>query len=207
MNLNPQVLDQPLVFADDPLCTDCYSVRLLLEFLQLSYESVYADIEQLDDAFECPVLIQSSLRTSGLMAIFKQLLEVTATQSQWMPAHLFPQMQVWLDFNEKLKLSLGQLRQANLAVDQFLADESSLMKQATQQLRDLDDHLCEQIIVGQRYILAEHPTAADLFVFPQVALAWDAGVTLVPFLHIRRWINHLRHQPMFVPMAGLLAVN
>ncbi|RKG31131.1 glutathione S-transferase family protein [Acinetobacter guerrae] len=205
MNLNP--LPLLLNFADDPLSTDCYSVRLLLEFLQLSYQSEYADIEQIGEVFESPVLIHSSLRVSGLIPIFKELVEATQTQSHWMPAHQFSHIQDWLVFNEKLKLSLGQLRQASLAMDQFLSNEEKLIQQAMQQLRELDDHLCEQTIRGENYLLGEHLTVADLIVFPQVALAWDAGVSLLPFLHIRRWINRIRHQARFIPMAGLLAVN
>lgn len=193
--------------ADDPLATDCYSVRLLLEFLQCPYQSVYADVEQFDGSFEYPVLFTSRLNLSGLMPIFKHVVDVTQTQAQWMPIHFLSQIQHWYDFNEALKLSLGKLRQANLAVDQFLVDEKKLMQQAQQKLRDLDDHLCEQTIRGQDFLLGELPTAADLIVFPQVALVWDAGISLVPFLHIRRWINHIRHQPNFIPMAGLLAVN
>ncbi|MBK5648365.1 glutathione S-transferase family protein [Acinetobacter proteolyticus] len=205
MNVNLSTL--PLNLADDPLSTDCYSVRLLLEFLQLPYQSVYADVEQFDNKFESPVLLDSSSNISGLMFIFQYLIELTGTQSQWIPVYLSSQIQDWHDFNEKLKLSLGQLRQASLAVDQFLTDEKRLFKQAAQQLRELDDHLCEQTICGHRYLLGGQLTAADLIVFPQVALAWDAGVSLLPFLHIRRWINHIRHQPKFIPMAGLLAIN
>ena len=205
MNLNQS--QAAFQLADDPLSTDCYSIRLLLEFLQLPYQSIYADVEQLERKFECPVLFDSTSNHSGLMPIFKQLLEITQTQSQWMPENLSSQIQGWSDFNETLKLSLGILRQANLSVDQFLSNEEQLIQQATQQLRELDDHLCEQTVIGQGYLLGSHPTIADLMIFPQVALAWDAGLSLVPFLHIRRWINRIRHQSHFIPMAGLLAVN
>lgn len=41
MNLNQS--QTAFQLADDPLSTDCYSVRLLLEFLQLPYQSIYAD--------------------------------------------------------------------------------------------------------------------------------------------------------------------
>ncbi|MCU4414981.1 glutathione S-transferase [Acinetobacter sp. WU_MDCI_Axc73] len=205
MNLN----QSQAVFrlADDPLSTDCYSIRLLLEFLQLPYESTYADVEQLDHKFECPVLFDSTFNYSGLMPIFKRLLETPQTQSQWMPENLSSQIQGWHDFNEVLKLSLGTLRQANLSVDQFLSNEETLIQQATQQLRELDDQLCEQTVIGQGYLLGSQPTIADLMIFPQVALAWDAGISLLPFLHIRRWINRIRHQNHFIPMAGLLAIN
>ena len=79
MNLNQS--QAAFQLADDPLSTDCYSVRLLLEFLQLSYQSEYADIEQIDEVFESPVLIHSSLRVSGLIPIFKELVEATNTIS------------------------------------------------------------------------------------------------------------------------------
>ncbi|WP_130804063.1 glutathione S-transferase [Acinetobacter ihumii] len=205
--MSAQSLQPSLTLADDPLSTDCYSVRLLLALLQLEYRAVYADVEQPSQAFQCPVLLGDPA-VVGVMPILHDLVQRTQTESKWIPADVQAQMQQWDEFNQQLKSSLGQLRQANLAVDQFLDHEQQLKQQTQQSLLLLDDHLCEQSIRGQQFLLSEqHPTLADLIVFPQVALAWDAGVSLVPFLHIRRWINRLRHQPHFIPMPGLLAAS
>ncbi|KAF7277613.1 hypothetical protein GWI33_002972 [Rhynchophorus ferrugineus] len=198
-----------LILADDPLSTDCYSVRLLLEFLQLPYQSVYADVEpsfvQQEDELIYPTLLHPEPQISGVLPILHSIVVSTNTQSDWMPEHLSSHIQIWFDFNEQLKQSLGRLRQANIFANQFLVNEQDLILQAHHLLQVLDDHLCDQIIQQQHYLLADHATLADIIVFPQVALAWDAGVSLVSFLHIRRWINRIRGLPAFIPMAGLLA--
>ena len=205
--MSAESLQSSLTLADDPLSTDCYSVRLLLALLALEYRAVYADVEQPSPAFQCPVLFGDP-PVVGVMPILYDIVERTQTESVWMPPAMLAQIQQWYAFNQQLQLSLGQLRQANLAVDQFLPHEQQLTHQAQQSLWLLDDHLCEQSIRGQSFLLTErHPTLADLIVFPQVALAWDAGVSLVPFLHIRRWIQRIRHQPNFIPMPGLLAAS
>lgn len=200
-------LSEPLTFLDDPLATDCYSVRLLLEFLQIPYHSVYHTLNS-DKLQQVPSLIVKENTVEGMAQSLIYLIQYTPNASNWLPEHAPTHLEKWLTLNQKFKQNLGTLRQATLMEDQYLVNEAELIAQANFLLLQLDDHLCNQTIQSKAFLESlSEPTLADLIIFPQVALAWDAGVSLVPFLHIRRWVNKIRHQMHFIPMAGLLAVG
>lgn len=194
--------------VDNPLSTDCYSARLILEALQVPYQSCYDSMDR-SDPYVLPPLVSSNGFDHELVDQFFSFLEISVElQQQWYPKANLNDLKQWNQFNHTLKNSLGVLRKAALGFEYFLNDEVLLIHQAQVKLNQLNDHLCLQSVLEQKWLLnTEQPTLADLVVFPQVALASDAGVKLDDYLHIRRWINRIRHLPYFIPMSGLLAVH
>lgn len=200
-------ISEPLNFLDDPLSTDCYSVRLLLEFLQTPYHSIYEALSS-DQVQHAPSLMVKDTIVEGLANSLIYITKNAPNASNCLPENVQTHLEKWLKLNQDFKQNLGMLREATLMKDEYLANEAELIAQANVLLLQLDDHLCNQTIQSQAFLeSSSEPTLADLIIFPQVALAWDAGVSLVPFLHIRRWVNKIRHQTHFIPMAGLLAVG
>lgn len=194
--------------ADDPLSTECYSVRLILEALQMPYQSCYESMDQSDPYLLPPLLSDRGLEHESVDQFFSFLEVSLELRQQWYPQANLNDLTQWNQFNQTLQNSLGVLRKAALDFGYFLDNEALLTQQAQVKLNQLNDHLCLQTVLGQKWLLnTEQPTLADVLVFPQVALASDAGIKLDDYLHIRRWINRIRHLPYFIPMSGLLAVH
>ena len=52
--------------------------------------------------------------------------------------------------------------------------------------------------------MGERPTIADIACFPYAALASEAGIDLLAYPALHRWIDALRHWPGFIAMPGIL---
>jgi glutathione S-transferase len=49
----------------------------------------------------------------------------------------------------------------------------------------------------------EHPTIADVAVFPYVALARDGKIELAAYPQVLAWIDRLKQLPGYIPMNGI----
>jgi len=65
-------------------------------------------------------------------------------------------------------------------------------------LTQLDKHLSVRT-----WLEFEHPTIADIAVFPYIALAPDGKIDLAPYPHVLAWIDRVKQLPGYIPMAGL----
>ena len=65
-------------------------------------------------------------------------------------------------------------------------------------LTQLDKHLSRHIWLEQ-----EHPTIADIAVFPYVALAKDGKIDLNSYPNVLKWIERVKQLPQFIPMIGI----
>ena len=206
--MNSNIVSVHFKLVDDPLSTECYSVRLILEALEVPYQSYYEPLDALDLNILPPLLSDRGLEHESVDQFFSFLAISAQLQQQWYPNIYLNDLKHWNQFNQSLKNNLGVLRKAALDFGYFLDNEAFLIQEAESKLNQLNDHLCLQTVLGQKWLLnTEQPTLADLLIFPQVALASDAWVKLDNDLHIRRWINRIRHLPYFIPMPGLLAVH
>lgn len=71
-------------------------------------------------------------------------------------------------------------------------------EKSEQILTQLDQHLSNHDWLEQ-----EHPTIADIAVFPYVALAKDGKVELDSYPHVLKWIENVKKLPNFISMTGL----
>jgi glutathione S-transferase len=65
-------------------------------------------------------------------------------------------------------------------------------------LTQLDKHLSTR-----SWLEFDHPTIADIAVFPYVALAQDGKINLDVYPHVLAWIERVKQLPSYIPMAGL----
>jgi glutathione S-transferase len=77
-------------------------------------------------------------------------------------------------------------------------DPTQAQRKAEFILAHLERHLS-----SRTWLELEHPTVADLAVFPYVALAADGQIDLRPFPQVRAWIDRVQQLPGFVRMVGL----
>ena len=155
-----------LQLHDDPMSTSCYSVRLLLNMLNLPYQPLYHDVEADSDPVARPRLeyAEQPVHVEGDIEILKYL--ALTYDIAWYPAENREAIDNWLAYAVTLQPTLGQLRQAALAADIFLDDEAELKQQAYQQLKLVDAHLCRQMILDQQGIASKLPSIASTAKLP-----------------------------------------
>ena len=69
---------------------------------------------------------------------------------------------------------------------------------ATRLFQWLDSYL-----VGRDWLVGEHPTIADIAVFPYIALAHEGNLSLDEYGAIRRWLERCTTLEGFIGMPGL----
>jgi glutathione S-transferase len=63
--------------------------------------------------------------------------------------------------------------------------------------------LLEQHFTTRTWLELEHPTIADVAVFPYVALARDGKINLDAYPHVLAWIDRFKQLPGYLPMPGI----
>ena len=205
---------------DYELSGNCYKVRLLLNILDLSYETVpvefYPRRQHKNEAFlrinplgQLPALSDGSFTLRDAQAILVYLAQRYDVTGQWYPVgypERLGETQMWLAFADSLTGSLSAARLHDLFFFSF--DAPSCRQRAHELLRVLDDHLWSQEEEGFEYLCkADHPTVADLACFPYIALSDEGGVSLEDYAAVRRWTDRVKRLPGFVVMAGVFPTS
>jgi glutathione S-transferase len=197
------------------LSADCYKIRLMLALLGREFEPVKINIHpgkqhrsaeflSLNPRGRIPVLEDDGLVVSDPIAILSYLaLRHDATRT-WLPddAALAAQIMMWLAFSAA-ELDRISLIRTN-AVTSAGGDPPGAMEDAYNSLAILEDHLAEGELTGRSWLVGEHPTIADIAVFPPVILAPDGEVSLDGFPAIWRWLDRVKRLPGFIVMPGIM---
>lgn len=205
---------------DYELSGNCYKVRLFLNILGISYETMpvefYPRREHKDEAFlrvnplgQLPAISDGAFVLRDAQAILVYLAQQYDTSGRWYPtddAQRTGETQMWLSFADGLTGSLSAARLHDLFF--FAFDAPACRQRAHELLRVLDDHLWSQEERGFQYLCkAQHPTVADLACFPYIALSDEGGVSLADYPAIRRWTDRIKRLPRFVVMAGVFPTS
>jgi glutathione S-transferase len=83
-----------------------------------------------------------------------------------------------------------------------LAKPLRLENRATQKAADILNLLNEHLST-HTWLEFEHPTIADVAVFPYVALARDGKINVDAYPNILSWIDRIKQLPGYVPMTGI----
>jgi len=187
-----------------------YKIKLFLSLLKLDYEWIKVDLLTAEqkapehlarNSFgQVPVIVDGDVTLADAQAILVYLARQYGGDS-WLPSAALPLAQVirWLS------TAAGEVRQgpehARL-YHLFGAGTKINIERATQKaefiLTQLDKHLSTRT-----WLEFEHPTIADIAVFPYVALAPDGKIDLVPYPHVLAWLDRVKQLPGYIPMAGL----
>ncbi len=186
-----------------------YKVRLLLELLNLEYEWVKVDLMQgehkspeylaLNPFGQVPLLVDGDIKLADAQAILVYLARQYGSDT-WLPLDPLSLAQVvrWLS------TTAGEIRQGpeNARLYHLFGASSINIERAYQKseyiLTQLNHHLSTRT-----WLEFEHPTIADIAVFPYVALAGDGKIDLNPYPYVITWINRVKQLPNYIPMAGL----
>lgn len=85
--MNSNIVSVHFKLADDPLSTECYSVRLILEALQVPYQSYYEPLDALDLNILPPLLSDRGLEHESVDQFFS-FLAISAQLQQIGRAHV-----------------------------------------------------------------------------------------------------------------------
>lgn len=197
---------------DLELSGNCYTIRLFLNLIQQPVELVQVNVlkgEQQTPEFlainpraQIPALQDGDFGLGDSQAILVYLAEKFA-RDDWYPsgAETRARIQFWLSIAaNEIAHGLADARLAKLFGLAF--DYDRAVQTAELSLRLLERHLNQH-----DWLVGDRATIADLAVFPYVALAGDAHISLNPYPAVRAWINRIYDLPNFVGMPGQIAAE
>ncbi len=195
-----------------------YKIRLLLSFLDLTYEKFDVDLmadAQHQPAYlavnrrgEVPALIDGDVELVDSMAILIYLAAKFDKNRTWYPEtpERMAEVAQWLAFaaswvqygvfSARAIISFGIA--ANGMPHDFDANVKEGQMRGQRSLEILDDHLADR-----QWLALDRPTIADIAVFPYVALAPMGDIPLSPYPAVEAWIGRFKQLPGFMPIKGL----
>jgi glutathione S-transferase len=204
---------EQLRLYDYPASCNCYKVRLLLAQLERPYERVTVDIfagATLTDEFAAinPARSTPVLETAhGYLPESNAILWYLAQGTQLLPEDPFEAAQVlrWLIFEQTDVIpAIGGLR-FRLLVGRWTPDHPEAIRRreaANGVLQLLDEHLATR-----SFAVAERYTIADIALYGYTHRAWEAGIDLEPFPHVRAWIARIEQQPGYIEDVAPYGAN
>lgn len=182
---------------DYVLSPEAYTVRLMLALLALPYDKLAVDVYP--GGAEAPVLEDgdTTLRDPGIILAYL----ARTYDPGWMPYDSGADIARWLAFAATDLNALNDARR--VAVLGQSGDLAALKLKGRAALRRLDDHLTDQHLANRDWLAADHPTIADIAVFPATMLSHDSGVGHEDFPAINLWQRRLRKLAGFVGMPGV----
>lgn len=192
---------------DLELSGNCYKVRLLAALLGVELELHATDLaggEHKSPAFlglnpfgEIPVLVDGDLvlRDSQAITIY---LARRFGGDQWLPTSprdLALVMQWVSTAANDVARGPNDARLHDLFGYKLDVDKARV--HARKLLDVLDAHLAQRT-----WLELDHPTVADVTVYPYVALAEQGGVVLAPYAAVQAWMTRIQKLPGYIPMPG-----
>jgi glutathione S-transferase len=186
-----------------------YKVKLLLELLTIQYEWIKVDLMKggqkspeylaLNPFGQIPLLVDGDTKLADAQAILVYLARQYGGE-QWLPSEALPLAQVvrWLSIAAgEVRQGSGQARLYYLFGTTNINIERAYQK-SEYILTQLNHHLSDR-----PWLEFEHPTIADIAVFPYIALARDGKIDLNPYPHVLTWIDRVKQLSGYIPMIGI----
>lgn len=200
---------------DYVLSGNCYKIRLLMSFLGLDYErqqvDFYPGAEHRQAAFrkinplgQIPVLEDEGEIIRDAQAILLHVANRYDKSRQWWPSQdpaKVGKIAQWLAFADQITSTASAARLHDMLG--YKLDVDAARSGAYRLFRVAEDHLAEQEMRGQDWLVGDSPTIADIACFPYTALAGDGGIDLFYYPAIQRWIRRFARLPRFVDMPGI----
>ena len=187
-----------------------YKARLLLSLLNLEYEWVRVDLmkgEHKSPEYlaknpfgQVPFLVDGEVQLADAQAILVYLARQYGGE-KWLPLDALSLAQIirWLS------TAAGEVRQGpeNARLYYLFGAGTNInIERATQKstfiLTKLDQHLSDRT-----WLEFDHPTIADVAIYPYIALARDGKIDLDAYPHVLNWIERVKQLAGYIPMTGI----
>jgi glutathione S-transferase len=187
-----------------------HKARLMLSLLNLDYEWIKVDLiagEHKSAAYlamnpfgQVPLLVDGETLVSDAQAILVYLARQYG-DNRWLPQAAIPLSQVikWLS------TAAGEVRQGpeNARLYHLFGAGTNINIDRATQKSEFILTLLEQHLATRTWLELEHPTIADVAVFPYVALARDGKINLEHYPRVLSWIDRFKQLPGYIPMNGI----
>jgi glutathione S-transferase len=195
---------------DFELSGSCYKIRLLLNILEIRYESVNVDFvnkEHKTDRYtalnpfgEIPIFEDGALRLRDAQAIMVYVASKYDKTRQWYPQdpEAMGRIQQWLSTGGGEIMNAAGARLVKIL--NYPLDLDRLHAGANRVFKIMDDHLATR-----EFLELGRPTIADIACFPYTAMAGEGGIDLAPYRSVRAWVERMRRMPGFISMPGIPA--
>ena len=193
---------------DFSLSGSAYKIRLLLNILNIKYDSVEVDFvnkEHKNDKYlalnpfgELPIFEDGDLRLRDAQAILVYIAKKYDPAHSWYPedAESEGRIQQWLSTGGGEVMNAAGARLVKIL--NYPWDLAKLQAGANRVFKIMDDHLATR-----EYLELGKPTIADIACFPYTALAGEGGIDLAPYPNVLKWIERMKKLPGFIPMPGI----
>ena len=202
-----------LTLYSHELSGNSYKVCLMLSLLGLECEIIRVDLmggEHKKPAFlainpagQIPVLIDRDGDEETIVRDAQAILTYLARRyggEDWFPNDAIAASQIvcWLS------TTAGEIRQGpeHARLYHLFSVKSINIDRATEKAKTILT-LLNTHLEKRSWLELEHPTIADIAVFPYVALAGDGKISLEEYPHVIAWIERVKTLPGFVSMAGI----
>jgi glutathione S-transferase len=202
--------DTKLWLYDRSTSGNSYKARLLLSFLDVSYQKVDVPLDsgrnKIDDAYlglnprgQIPTLVHGQVVLWGSTAILAYLASQFDPSKTWLPEQpaAVGQVMQWLELAQN-EVTSGLFRTRAIRRFGYSGDLEQATRDGTKALEMLDHALTDR-----DWLAAAHPTIADVACFPYAALAPEGGFDLSGYRSIGKWIERLKKLPRFESMPGI----
>jgi glutathione S-transferase len=202
--------DTKLWLYDRSTSGNSYKARLLLSFLNVSYQKVDVPLDggrnKIDDAYlglnprgQIPTLVHGQVVLWGSTAILAYLASQFDPAKTWLPEQpaAVGQVMQWLELAQN-EVTSGLFRTRAIRRFGYSGDLEQATRDGTRALEVLD-----QALRDRNWLAAAHPTIADIACFPYAALAPEGGFDLRGYRHIGEWIERFKRLPGFEAMPGI----
>jgi len=195
---------------DFELSGSCYKIRLLLNCLGQSYESVSVDFVNkehksakylaLNPFGEIPIFEDGALRLRDAQAIMVYIARKYDKANYWYPddAESMARINQWLATGGGEVMNSAGARLVKIL--NYQMDLEKLQAGANRVFKIMDEHLA-----SRQFLELGHPTIGDLACFPYTAMAGEGGISLTPYPNVLAWIDRIKRMPGFIPMPGIPA--
>ncbi len=149
---------------------------------------------------QVPFLIDGETKLADAQAILVYLARQYGGD-KWLPLDALSLAQVirWLS------TTAGEIRQGpeNARLYHLFGAGTKINIDRATQKAEYILNLLNEHLSTHTWLEFEHPTIADVAVFPYVALARDGKINVDAYPHVLSWIDRIKQLPGYVPMAGI----
>ena len=201
---------------DYVLSVNCYKQRLIMDILGVSYESIPVDFypgwehkgeefKKINPLGHIPVIDDNGYVLRDAHAILVYLAVKYDPTRQWYPIdnpERLGETCQWMLFAEGTTNTASAARlYVNLGYD---FDIEACRSGAHRLFRVLDEHLWFQERQDRSWVCSgDHPTVADIAIFPDVVLSEEGGISRLDYPALRRWTDRVKRIPGFTVMPGI----
>ena len=199
-----------LVLYDSPVSGNCYKVRLLLTYLGLPFERVYADVVDrsnrpyllggLNPALRVPTLVLDDGRP---LAESGAILWYFGEGTRFVPDDRYERAQVlqWMFFEQ-------YDHEPSIAVARFWLVYSGRAEDFAERLPERQAAgnralaAMERHLAGREWFVGGGMTLADIALYAYTHVAHEGGFDLEPYPAIRAWLDRVAALPGHVPIEA-----